>query len=108
MAEPKETGRVLAIDVGLHKLLSDSDGRHYGREFKVIRDKICRSKPKSNARYRHYRERTNYINRAVNQLPWSELRAIGHELLTDMKRGKNQTEAKHSEKLSHLGPTALC
>jgi len=90
----KTTGRVLAVDVGINKLLSDSDGNHYGRTFKVIRDKILRSKPKSNARYRHYRERTNYINRTVNQLPWPELRAIGHEVLTDLKQGKKPNRSK--------------
>ena len=53
-----------------------------------------RSKPKSRARYRHYAERTNYVNRIINQLPWAELRVIGHEQLLDMKRGKQKGRSK--------------
>jgi hypothetical protein len=92
--EPSREGRVLAVDVGLNKLLSDSDGNHYGADFKSIRDKIRRSKPKSKARYRHYAERANYINRTVNELPWAELRAIGHERLSNLKRGKKRGRGK--------------
>lgn len=96
--EPKTENRVLAVDVGLNKLLSDSDGNHYGRTFKAIRDKIRRSKPKSKARYRHYAERTNYINRVVNQLPIQSLSAIGVEALSDMKRGKKKGRGKNFRK----------
>jgi IS605 OrfB family transposase len=95
---PKADGRVLAVDIGLNKLLSDSDGNHYGREFKVIRDKINRSKPKSKARYRHFRERTNYINFAVNQLPFRSLFALGVEDLSDMKHGKQKGRGKNFRK----------
>lgn len=95
---PKTDSGVLAIDIGLNKLLSDSDGNHYGREFKAIRDKIRRSKPKSKARYRHYAERTNYINRVVNQLPIQSLSVLGVEALSDMKRGKKKGRGQNFRK----------
>lgn len=94
---PKE-GRTLGVDIGINKLLSDSDGNHYGREFKVIRDKIRRSKPKSKARYRHYRERANYINHVVNQIPIQSLSVLGVEALSDMKRGKKKGRGKNFRK----------
>jgi len=96
--ELKADGGMLAVDVGVNKLLSDSDGNHYGREFKAIRDKIRRSKPKSKARYRHYAERTNYINENVNRLPFDSLSTLGVEALSDMKRGKKKGRGKNFRK----------
>lgn len=92
--EPPKEGRTLGVDIGINKLLSDSDGNHYGIEFKAISAKIRRSKPKSKARYRHYAERTNFINRVVNLLPWTFLSVIGVEALCDMKRGKQKRRGK--------------
>lgn len=91
-------GRVLGIDIGINKLVSDSDNNHYGREFKSVRDKIRRSKAKSKARYRHYDERTNLINRVLNQLPWTSLSVLGVEDLHDMKRGKHKRRGKSFRK----------
>lgn len=87
---PKEEGDVLGMDIGVNKLLSTSDGQHYGREFKAIRDKIRRRKPGSKSRQRAHRERDHFINRTLNQLPWANLRALGVEDLHDMKRGKGK------------------
>ena len=91
---PKEEGDVLAVDIGVNKLLSDSDGNHYGTDFKAIRDKIRRRQPGSNGRQRAHRERDNFINRIVNQLPWHRLKAIGHERLVGLKRGKKPNRSK--------------
>lgn len=96
--EPPKEGRTLGVDIGINKLLSDSDGNHYGIEFKAISAKIRRSKPKSKARYRHYAERTNFINRVVNLLPWTFLSVIGVEALCDMKRGKQPKRGKQFRK----------
>ena len=96
--EPRTTGAKIGIDLGMNKLLSDSDGNHYGREFKAISAKIRASKPKSKARYRHYAERENFINRTVNLLPWAMLAVIGVEALSDMKRGKRKNRGKQFRK----------
>ncbi len=40
----KTEGSVLGIDSGIHKLISDFNGDHYGKEFKKVRDKIRRRK----------------------------------------------------------------
>lgn len=91
---PRKNGATLGLDIGINKLVSDSNGNHYGTEFKTIRDKIRRSKPKSKARYRHFAERENYIGRVLNQLPWSDLATVGVEQLSDMKRGKKKNRGK--------------
>jgi hypothetical protein len=69
--EAPKPGTQLGVDGGVHKLLSDSDGHHYGRDFQSLLARIRRSKPGSKARQRHYAERINYINRVVNLLPWA-------------------------------------
>lgn len=94
----KLSGQSLGVDIGVNKLLSDSQGNHYGTEFKTIRDKIRRSKPKSKARYRHYAERENFINRTINLLPWVVLCVMGVEDLHDMKRGKQKRRGKDFRK----------
>jgi hypothetical protein len=96
--EPRLEGRVLGIDLGLNKLLSSSDGHFYGTDFKRIRDKIRRRKPGSKGRQRAFRERENYINATLNQLPWEELSVLGVEALQDMKRGKQKNRGKNFRK----------
>jgi IS605 OrfB family transposase len=87
-------GRTVGIDVGVNKLVATSDGEFYGTEFKAIRDKINRRKPGSKGRQRAYRERTNYMNRVVNQLPWDHYSVLGVEALSDLKRGKQRSRGK--------------
>lgn len=96
--EEQKCGDSIGVDIGMNKLLSDSEGNHYGDKFKAISAKIRRSKPKSKARYRHYAERENYINRIVNLLPWPDLSLIGVEALNDMKRGKRKNRGKQFRK----------
>jgi IS605 OrfB family transposase len=87
-------GDVLAVDVGVNKLLVDSDGEQYGREFKPIRDKINRRKPGSKGRQRALRERENFFGRIINLLPWGRLKILGVENLKDLKRGKKKNRGK--------------
>lgn len=95
---PNASGESLGVDIGVNKLLSDSNGFHYGTGIKAIIAKIQRSKPKSKARYRHYAERDNYINRSINSLPWATLCVLGIERLHDMKRGKSKKRGKSFRK----------
>jgi IS605 OrfB family transposase len=86
----KVEGECLGMDIGVNKLLSTSDGQHFGRDFKAIRDKIRRRKLGSKGRARAHREREHFINRTLNLLPWSTMRVLGIEDLSDMKRGKGK------------------
>ncbi|MGH9428619.1 MAG: RNA-guided endonuclease InsQ/TnpB family protein, partial [Terriglobia bacterium] len=90
----KTTGDVMGVDIGVNKLLSDSNGDHYGQEFKKVRDKIKRRKPGSKNRAKAFRERENLINKSINQLPLASLKVIGVEALHDMKRGKKKGRGK--------------
>lgn len=90
----KQLGKVLGVDLGVNKLISDSDGNHYGTDFKVLSSKIRRKKPKSKAKQRALKERDNFIGKAVNQLPWQELKVIGIEELTGIKTGKKKGRGK--------------
>jgi transposase len=92
--EPRTTGSKIGVDLGMNKLISDSDGNHYGREFKAIRDKLARRQPGSKGRLRASRERENYINRTINLLPWCCMMLVGVEALHDMKRGKSRKRGK--------------
>ena len=91
-------GKTLGVDLGVHKLISDSDGKFYGIDFKHLSDKIRRKKFKSKARARAFKERENFIGRAVNQLPWKELKVIGVEDLTGIKTGKQRNRGRNFRK----------
>jgi transposase len=96
--EPKAKGEVLAVDLGVNKLLADSNGEHYGREFKAVRDKIRRRKPGSLSLSAARREREHFINHTVKGLPWDRLQALGVEDLRDLKRGKQKGRGRRFRK----------
>ncbi len=92
--ESKTKGETLGIDLGINKLIVDSTGKFFGTGFKKIRDKILRRKPGSKSRKRAYKERTNYINQVLNKLPWADIKVLGVEKLSDMKRGKRKNRGR--------------
>ena len=94
----KEEGDILAVDIGVHKLVADSEGNYYGTTFKTLRDKIRRKKPGSAALRRAHRERNNFINRVLNQLPWGRIKIIRREQLHDLKRRKRKGRNKSFRK----------
>jgi Transposase and inactivated derivatives len=97
-AELKASGEVLGIDIGVNKIISDSNGEHYGREFKAIRDKIKRRKPGSQRRRCAHEERRHTLDAAVNSLPFDRIAVLGVEALHDMKRGKKKGRSKRFRK----------
>ena len=96
--EPRKEGETLGIDIGINKLIADSAGNFFGVNFKKIRDKILKRKPGSKSRKKSYKERTNYINQALNKLPWKDIKVLGIEKLSDMKRGKRKNRGRHFRK----------
>ncbi len=91
-------GSSLGVDIGVNKLLSLSDGSHLGTEFKALRDKIKRKKPKSKAKGRAIKERNNFIHRIVNLLPWAAMGMLAIEDLKHMKTGKQKNRGKQFRK----------
>jgi putative transposase len=91
-------GEVLGVDIGVNKVLSDSNGNHYGREFKAIRDKVKRRKPGSKGKRCAREERRHYLDAVVKSLPFDRLAALGVEELHDLKRGKSKKRGKQFRK----------
>jgi transposase len=96
--EIKQNGESLGIDQGVNKLLSDSNGNFYGKDFKILRDKINRRVPGSKGKQRAIRERENFINRNLNLLPWDKINVLGMEDLKGLKRGKKKSRGKDFRK----------
>lgn len=96
--KPVEAGKILGVDVGVAKVLVDSDGQRYGTEFRAIRDKVLRRRPGSKGKRRARIERDQYLNRTIKQLPWGDLSVLGVEDLNGVKRGKKQGRGKNFRK----------
>jgi IS605 OrfB family transposase len=96
--QPQKIGQVLAIDIGINKLLVDSEGRKYGVETKAVCARVKRCKPKSKGRLRASRARSNYINKTVKELPWNSLGILGIEDLKNLKKGKKPNRSKNFRK----------
>lgn len=87
-------GTALGVDIGVNKLLVDSNGHRYGTEIKDVCARVRRRKPRSRGRLRASRARKDYINRAVKQLPWGTLGTLGVERLKNLKLGKKPGRGK--------------
>lgn len=96
--ENKKSGKTIGLDIGVNKLIVDSDGNEYGKEFIQIRKKIQRKKRNSKAYKRTLKERDNYINRIVNQLPYDNIKILGIEKLLNLKKGKSKKRSKNFRK----------
>jgi transposase len=89
-----QAGGVLGVDIGINKLLVDSDGNRYGTEIKAVCARVRRCKPNSRGRLRASRARKDYINREVKKLPWTTLGCLGVENLKNLKLGKKPGRSK--------------
>jgi IS605 OrfB family transposase len=87
-------GSTLGIDIGVNKLLVDSNGTIYGNDIKAICNRVGRCTPGSKGRLRANRARKDYINKTIKELPWDSLGTIGVEDLTNMKKGKRKGRGK--------------
>lgn len=96
--QPEKLGRTLAVDIGVHKLLVDSDGTQYGLETKAVCTRVRRCKPKSRGRLRASRARKDYINKVVKALPWDVIGVLGVENLNNLKLGKKPGRGKSFRK----------
>lgn len=92
----KTEGSINAIDLGETVLAVDAEKNFYGKQLQPILDKIRRRKQGSKGRRRARIERDNYINRCLKTLPWQQLRCLGKENLSGIKKGK--TGLKQSKK----------
>jgi IS605 OrfB family transposase len=96
--QARDSGDVIGIDVGIGRLLATSDERAIGEDWRQISARVRRRRPGSKGKRRARTARDHYINRAVKQLPWNRLSAIGFEDLNGLKRGKSRTRGKNFRK----------
>lgn len=92
--QESKCGRAIGVDIGLHKMLVDSDGNTYGTEFRAIVQKVARRKPGSKGKARAIRHRDNYIGYVLNRVPWHALGTIVIEQLKNLKHGKKRNRSK--------------
>lgn len=92
---PPKTGRTLAVDVGLNKMLVDSDGHQYGTNFKEVVARVARRIPGSAGKRAARIARDQYVNQVVNSLPWNELNTIVVEKLKNLKLGKKPNRSRN-------------
>lgn len=90
-----ENQKVIGLDIGVHKLLVDSDRNFYGTKFKEIRDKILRKTPGSAGAQKARNERKQYIDSVVKKLPWHTIKCLGIENLKGLKTGKSKKRGKN-------------
>ena len=92
--EPRISGAVLGVDIGMNKLIARSDGEFAGTECRMVLNRVRRCRPGSQGRRKAARARTNFINRTLKTLPWESMRVLAMEQLQDMKRGKRPGRGK--------------
>lgn len=83
--EIKDEGETLGIDIGIKKLIVDSDGNQYGKDIEGLMDKIQRKEQGSKAFKRALKERDCYINKTVKELPFETIKTITVENIKNIK-----------------------
>jgi IS605 OrfB family transposase len=94
----KEHGKVIGLDTGFVKLITDSDGNQYGTEFRAVANKVRRCKPGSKGKRRARRARQHYVNFVCKRLPWKAAKTFVLEDLAGLKAGKGN-RGKRNRKL---------
>jgi len=95
---PLKSGPALGVDIGINKLIVDSDGTKYGTNIKGFMARVRRAKLGSKGKRRARRARQDYINHEVKLLPWDRIGTIGVENLTNLKTGKRPGRGKKFRK----------
>jgi putative transposase len=90
----REVGEVIGADIGMNKLIATNDGARIGEDWRNISARVRRCRSGSKGKRRARIARDHYINRAVKQLPWLDMKAIGFEDLLNLKRGKSKSRGK--------------
>lgn len=96
----KSLGKSLGLDSGYKKLLSDSEGNHYGNNLLEIYNKLANKKRNSNKFKKLLIHKKNEINRVVNNLPLNDVRLLVIEQLKNVKH-KSKLSTKLMNKMQH-------
>lgn len=82
----KQVGESIGVDIGIKKLIVDSNGNEYGKDIESLMNKIQRRQQGSKAFRKALKERDCYINKTVKELPFTSLKTIVLENIKDIKR----------------------
>jgi len=99
--EKKEQGEVIGIDVGQTTTISCSNGHLsnkdiHGHDLATITEKLIRKQKGSNGFKKAVEHRKNYINWAINQLNFKDIKEVKLERIKNMRKFKSV-----SRRLSH-------
>ena len=82
------SNKTIGIDIGIKKLMVDSNGNMYGRDIEKYMNKIQRKQQGSKSFKRALKERDDYINKTVKELP------LSNYILENIKNIKKDTKKK--------------
>lgn len=89
----RASGKDLGIDIGYKKLISDSNGKHYGLNLFETYNKLA-NKVRGSKNYRDLlKHKTNEIRRVCNNLP---LKGIQNLIIEDLKNVKSNSKIGHN------------
>lgn len=77
--QPITPNKTIGLDVGIKKLIVDSDGNFYGTKIESLINKINKKQQKSKAWYQAIKEKNYFINETVKELP------VSNYVLEDIK-----------------------
>lgn len=93
----KNIGKNLGIDIGIKKLMVDSDGNKYGENFESLMNKIQRKQQGSKAFKRALIERDCYINKTAKELPFEDTKIIIVERIKNIKKNTKKEKRLNKE-----------
>jgi putative transposase len=97
---PKKTGTVKGFDIGYKKLLVNSDGQQFGKDFEQYAEKIARKQQGSKGFLRALTERNQFVNQTVNALPLENVKTVVVENLKSVKhKSKGKIRKSFNNKL---------
>ena len=73
------------MDIGINKLFAVSDGSFFGKNYKLLLEKLIRKDQRSKAYYRTKNEIKTFINVAINEIFKSNLQLVVVEKLKGLK-----------------------
>jgi len=95
----KQNNKILAIDIGINKLITTSNKQIIGTEIKNIINKLHKRKQKSKNWHQTIKQIKNYIGQCVNQLDLSDISILVMEQLIGLTSKKNGKNNKTTRKL---------
>jgi putative transposase len=96
----REEGNAIAFDSGYKKLLSDSNGNHYGVEVNDIYDRLSKKQRGSKSYKRLLRHKKNTINQVVNNINLDDTQTVVVEDLVQVKH-KSKLSTKTMNKMQY-------